>query len=151
LRPERVNINRPLNRLGMDSLMAVELRNRVERRYQVKLPMVQLLKDGTITTVAQALANELRPVEEWSGTKADDSAASTVATGSAPPVGEVASVEASHESTAPAATEPSLPDANASQAPEAAQTPPTDELLDFLKQEVAVVMGLRPERVNINR
>ncbi|WP_254396452.1 acyl carrier protein, partial [Streptomyces sp. AC512_CC834] len=56
LRAERVNVSRPLNRLGMDSLMAVELRNRIERRYQVKLPMVQLLKDGTVTSVAQALA-----------------------------------------------------------------------------------------------
>ncbi|MFC9162143.1 acyl carrier protein, partial [Streptomyces fungicidicus] len=63
LRPERVNTNRPLNRLGMDSLMAVELRNRIERRYQVKLPMVQLLKDGTITTVAQALAAELNSAD----------------------------------------------------------------------------------------
>ncbi|MFW6718569.1 SDR family NAD(P)-dependent oxidoreductase [Streptomyces sp. MAR4 CNY-716] len=59
LRPERVNADRPLNKLGMDSLMAVELRNRIERRYQVKLPMVKLLKNGTITTVAQALADEL--------------------------------------------------------------------------------------------
>ncbi|MFI8489512.1 type I polyketide synthase [Streptomyces rubrogriseus] len=151
LRPERVNINRPLNRLGMDSLMAVELRNRVERRYQVKLPMVQLLKNGTITTVAQALASELEPVEEESDTKADDSATPVAATGSTPPVAEVTSVEASLESQASAAAEPSLPGARASQAPEAAQAPPTDELLDFLKQEVAVVMGLRPERVNINR
>ncbi|AUH43396.1 type I polyketide synthase [Streptomyces sp. CMB-StM0423] len=59
LRPERVNASRPLNRLGMDSLMAVELRNRIERRYRIRLPMVKLLKDGTITTVAQALADEL--------------------------------------------------------------------------------------------
>ncbi len=39
--------------------MAVELRTRIEREYQVKLSMVQLLKDGTITTVAQALTTEL--------------------------------------------------------------------------------------------
>jgi acyl carrier protein len=63
LRPERVNVNRPLNRLGMDSLMAVELRTRIERRYQVKLPIVQLLKDGTLTTVAQALAAELNSAD----------------------------------------------------------------------------------------
>ncbi|MGW2125699.1 acyl carrier protein, partial [Streptomyces sp. NPDC001758] len=63
LRAERVNVSRPLNRLGMDSLMVVELRNRIERRYQIKLPMVQLLKDGTVTTVAQALATELNSAD----------------------------------------------------------------------------------------
>ncbi|GHH92970.1 type I polyketide synthase [Streptomyces capillispiralis] len=126
LRPERLNINRPLNRLGMDSLMAVELRNRVERRYQVKLPMVQLLKDGTITTVAQALATELAP------DTGENNAASTVAPTTAP-----------EPAPAPAPAAPSAPAAPA--------TPPNTELVDFLKQEVAVVMGLRPERLNINR
>ncbi|WP_062214439.1 type I polyketide synthase [Streptomyces sp. NBRC 109706] len=61
-RPERVNPNRPLSRIGMDSLMAVELRNRIQRAYRVKLPMVRLLKDGTVTTVAEALATELTTV-----------------------------------------------------------------------------------------
>ncbi|UED87559.1 type I polyketide synthase [Streptomyces profundus] len=61
-RPERVNLNRPLSRIGMDSLMAVELRNRIQRAYRVKLPMVRLLKDGTVTTVAEALATELTTV-----------------------------------------------------------------------------------------
>ncbi|MFD3625187.1 type I polyketide synthase, partial [Streptomyces sp. NPDC058698] len=123
LRPERVNTNRPLNRLGMDSLMAVELRNRIERRYQVKLPMVQLLKDGTITTVAQALAAELNPA------------------GTTPP----ATGDAPAEAAAAPAPEPAVPAAApvpaarpAPQAPVSGHAAPSDELLDFLKQEVAV-------------
>ncbi|MFI8093264.1 SDR family NAD(P)-dependent oxidoreductase [Streptomyces sp. NPDC086080] len=137
LRPERVNTNRPLNRLGMDSLMAVELRNRIERRYQVKLPMVQLLKDGTITTVAQALAAELNSADASAGTT--------------PP----ATADTPAEAAATPAPEPAVPAAPAArpapQAPVSGHTAPSGELLDFLKQEVAVVMGLRPERVNTNR
>jgi acyl transferase domain-containing protein/NAD(P)-dependent dehydrogenase (short-subunit alcohol dehydrogenase family)/acyl carrier protein len=140
LRPERVNTNRPLNRLGMDSLMAVELRNRIERRYQVKLPMVQLLKDGTITTVAQALATELEPAAGLADT-APDSPAAPAATADTP----AEAAAASRIAPTPEAASPAAPAADAPQAP------PSGELLDFLKQEVAVVMGLRPERVNTNR
>src|SRR5690606_10123262 len=143
LRPERVNTNRPLNRLGMDSLMAVELRNRIERRYQVKLPMVQLLKDGTITTVAQALAAELNSADGPADT-------APLATGDAPAEVVAAPVAPASEAAAPAAA-PSLPTAGAPQTSAPVQVAPGGELLDFLKQEVAVVMGLRPERVNTNR
>nr|WP_127891569.1 type I polyketide synthase [Streptomyces sp. S10(2018)] len=152
LRPERVNVNRPLNRLGMDSLMAVELRNRVERRYQVKLPMVQLLKDGTITTVAQALATELNSAKEAAGTVPDNAVATAVGTDSTPPEDAVAPADARREA-ADRESEQSMPASSPSQTPAdtKAAPAPAEELLDFLKQEVAVVMGLRPERVNVNR
>ncbi|WP_415942021.1 type I polyketide synthase [Streptomyces sp. 067-1] len=135
LRAERVNVSRPLNRLGMDSLMAVELRNRIERRYQVKLPMVQLLKDGTVTSVAQALAAELNSADA----SAHDAPTQTAAAPAAP----------RPEATAPA-TEPVVAEP-AAQAPASGSATPSSELLDFLKQEVAVVMGLRAERVNVSR
>ncbi|MGA5461004.1 type I polyketide synthase [Streptomyces cellulosae] len=140
LRPERVNTNRPLSRLGMDSLMAVELRTRIERRYQVKLPMVQLLKDGSITTVAQALAAELNSADGPADTEPP-------MTGDAPT--EAAAAPAP-QAAAPTAA-PSTPTAGAPQTSASPQAAPGGELLDFLKQEVAVVMGLRPERVNTNR
>lgn len=57
LRPERVNANRPLNRMGMDSLMAVELRNRIQRQFRTELPIVQILNGGTLTAVAEAIAS----------------------------------------------------------------------------------------------
>uniref|UniRef100_UPI0028D42155 type I polyketide synthase n=1 Tax=Streptomyces kroppenstedtii TaxID=3051181 RepID=UPI0028D42155 len=148
LRAERVNVSRPLNRLGMDSLMAVELRNRIERRYQIKLPMVQLLKDGTVTTVAEALANELNSTDAapkstagtaTAPTTADDAPAQKAATPAPAPVVATSVPE-------PAATAQPTP-----QTPAPGHATPSSELLDFLKQEVAVVMGLRAERVNVSR
>ncbi|MBK3562672.1 type I polyketide synthase [Streptomyces sp. MBT62] len=134
LHPERVNVNRPLNRLGMDSLMAVELRTRIEREYQVKLSMVQLLKDGTITTVAQALTTELAP-----GTSVEPEPAAATEPEAAP-VPTVAAV---------VAEPPASTDSPTDQGPQ--PSAPSEEVMAFLKQEVAVVMGLRPERVNVNR
>ncbi|MEU2900748.1 SDR family NAD(P)-dependent oxidoreductase [Streptomyces sp. NPDC001273] len=151
LRAERVNVSRPLNRLGMDSLMAVELRNRIERRYQIKLPMVQLLKDGTVTTVAQALATELNSADTTTETTPDDAAAPAT-THDAPVRASAAPV--TPEVAVPVAG-PSVPEpvAAARPAPQSATTGQAvpSELLDFLKQEVAVVMGLRAERVNVSR
>ncbi|MDQ0601967.1 acyl transferase domain-containing protein/NAD(P)-dependent dehydrogenase (short-subunit alcohol dehydrogenase family)/acyl carrier protein [Streptomyces canus] len=147
LRAERVNVNRPLNRLGMDSLMAVELRNRIERRYQVKLPMVQLLKDGSITTVAQALAAELHPAQGPADTVTDDAGAPVAV--DEPEAGSVAPVAPVAETAAPAEA-PAAPESAGAQTA-VAQAVPGSELLDFLRQEAAVVMGLRAERVNVNR
>ncbi|WP_329182758.1 type I polyketide synthase [Actinacidiphila glaucinigra] len=142
LRPERLNLSRPLNRLGMDSLMAVELRNRIERRYHVKLPMVQLLKDGTITTVAQALTAELAPTPDT----ATPAPAPAPAGQGTPATAPAADEPAEPEAPAPAAT------ATAAPAPAAArQDTPDEDVLAFVKQEVAVVIGLRPERLNLSR
>ncbi|MFE1800827.1 acyl carrier protein, partial [Streptomyces sp. NPDC059517] len=149
LRAERVNVSRPLNRLGMDSLMAVELRNRIERRYQIKLPMVQLLKDGTVTTVAQALATELNSTHTTAATTPDSTTAPTTA--HAAPV-QKAAAPAPAPVAPTAVPKPAAADAQpVSQAPAPGHATSDSELLDFLKQEVAVVMGLRAERVNVSR
>ncbi|WP_431948507.1 type I polyketide synthase [Actinacidiphila sp. bgisy167] len=144
LRPERLNLSRPLNRLGMDSLMAVELRNRIERRYHVKLPMVQLLKDGTITTVAQALTTALAPAPQTAAPAPAPSPAAEPAAAPAPASAVAAEAAGEAEAPAPAAPAP---------APVASRpdTAADEEVLAFVKQEVALVIGLRPERLNLSR
>ncbi|MEU4096161.1 acyltransferase domain-containing protein [Streptomyces sp. NPDC026673] len=57
LKPERVSASRPLNRMGMDSLMAVQLRNDIDRRLKVRLPMVKILRDSSVESLAQAIAD----------------------------------------------------------------------------------------------
>jgi len=49
----------PLNRLGIDSLMAVELRNRVDADLRVALPPVVFLRGPTITQLASTICGVL--------------------------------------------------------------------------------------------
>ncbi|MFF5858302.1 SDR family NAD(P)-dependent oxidoreductase [Streptomyces sp. NPDC012751] len=56
LEPGRVHVSRPLNRMGMDSMTAVQLRNVIDRRFQVRLPMVTILRDSSVQSVARAIA-----------------------------------------------------------------------------------------------
>ncbi|MFF4244889.1 acyltransferase domain-containing protein [Streptomyces sp. NPDC001822] len=55
--PERLNLNRPLDRMGMDSMMAVRLRNAIDRRFHVKLPMSTILRGSSVRVLAQAVAD----------------------------------------------------------------------------------------------
>ncbi|CAA9245821.1 MAG: hypothetical protein AVDCRST_MAG41-1693, partial [uncultured Corynebacteriales bacterium] len=51
--------DQPLFDLGLDSLMAVELRNEVERQLAVTLPVSVLLEGATVRSLAERLAAEL--------------------------------------------------------------------------------------------
>ena len=55
---------RPLNDLGVDSLMAAELKSRVERELGVSVPIVRLLESPSLTDFAGVLLEQVAPSEE---------------------------------------------------------------------------------------
>jgi acyl transferase domain-containing protein/aryl carrier-like protein len=56
--PERLDGDRPLLQLGLDSLMAVELRNWIEGELRVNLPIVELMRSPSISRLAKLLAEQ---------------------------------------------------------------------------------------------
>ncbi len=53
----RMRVDRPLDTLGLDSLMALELKNRLEQELGIELPLVTLLGGPTIEELAAMLAS----------------------------------------------------------------------------------------------
>ncbi len=56
LAANRIDPLQPLSIYGLDSLMAVELKNRIEREWGVVIPMVQFLQGPSLSQLAEALA-----------------------------------------------------------------------------------------------
>jgi len=57
--PDRLEVDKPLLQLGIDSLMAVELRNWLEGELQVDLPIVELMRSPSVSGLAELLAERL--------------------------------------------------------------------------------------------
>ncbi|WP_019815654.1 type I polyketide synthase [Saccharomonospora saliphila] len=128
MRSERINAALPLKKMGMDSLMFMEFRNRVEHEFQIKLPTVKLLNNGSITTVAQNVRESLS-TESASARRAESEAVDTG--GSVNP-----------GSPEPPGTERRDPE------PASPATPAVDQVEGRLVELAAAVLGMRSERIN---
>jgi acyl carrier protein len=87
---------RPLSEMGMDSLMAVELRLALETRLRIDLPLMSLAEGTSVASIAQRLANAVssRPqasellgmAERYEASDAERLAAIAAAAGESEPV-----------------------------------------------------------------
>jgi acyl transferase domain-containing protein/acyl carrier protein len=59
LRPERLESTRPLVDLGLDSMIAVDLKNRVDAALGVSPPLVELFRNATVSSIADNLLARL--------------------------------------------------------------------------------------------
>lgn len=61
IEPEKLPLNQPLLTLGLDSLMAVELRNWVESQLQIPLPIADLMRGDGLDRLCAAMAQSGLP------------------------------------------------------------------------------------------
>jgi myxalamid-type polyketide synthase MxaB len=54
-----LNVNQPLNRLGMDSLMALEIKNLIEKSLNISVPMASLLTGSSLADLAKLALDQL--------------------------------------------------------------------------------------------
>lgn len=57
--PDKIDVHQPLTSLGIDSLMAVELKNRVEAEMEITLPVTALLQGPTLSQLAGIMLEQL--------------------------------------------------------------------------------------------
>jgi NAD(P)-dependent dehydrogenase (short-subunit alcohol dehydrogenase family)/acyl carrier protein len=79
LAPARVDLDRPITRMGLDSLMAVEVRNRIEADLGLRLSMVTLLRGPSLAELSAQVLTEL-PEAPGEPAPAADSLLATVET-----------------------------------------------------------------------
>lgn len=63
LAPSGLDIHEPLTNLGFDSLMAVELKNRIETDLEIVIPMVQFLQGLSTAQLAMVVLDKVTSVE----------------------------------------------------------------------------------------
>jgi myxalamid-type polyketide synthase MxaE and MxaD len=59
LSPSKLDLQQPLSQLGMDSLMAVELKNRIAADFKLNIPVVKFLQGFSIDQAVTQMLNQL--------------------------------------------------------------------------------------------
>jgi acyl transferase domain-containing protein/acyl carrier protein len=62
--PNRIDVNKPLKYLGLDSLMGLELRNSLQTSLGVSLPATMVFNYPTTTLLSQYLADKIAPQQD---------------------------------------------------------------------------------------
>lgn len=59
----RIDLNQPVNNLGLDSIMAIELKNKIEKQLEVDYPIANLLEGPNIIQISQQLLEQITAPE----------------------------------------------------------------------------------------
>jgi phthiocerol/phenolphthiocerol synthesis type-I polyketide synthase C len=64
LPPADLDVTRPLNQFGLDSLMALELKNRMQSQWGITVPLVSVLSGPSVTGLVSILETLVDAAEE---------------------------------------------------------------------------------------
>jgi NAD(P)-dependent dehydrogenase (short-subunit alcohol dehydrogenase family)/aryl carrier-like protein len=66
--PASLDSQQPLSNFGLDSIMTVELRDRIDADWQVRVPLVEFFREPTIARLSTVMLEQLRSVTQSSPT-----------------------------------------------------------------------------------
>jgi NAD(P)-dependent dehydrogenase (short-subunit alcohol dehydrogenase family)/acyl carrier protein len=66
--PASLDMQQPLSDFGLDSIMTVELRDRIDAEWQVRVPLVEFFREPTIARLSTIMLEQLRSVTQSSPT-----------------------------------------------------------------------------------
>jgi len=72
LPPAELDVMRPLNQFGLDSLMALELKNRMQSQWGIIVPLVSILSGPSVTGLVSILETLVDAAEEPSDSASED-------------------------------------------------------------------------------
>ncbi|HKR22655.1 MAG TPA: type I polyketide synthase, partial [Pyrinomonadaceae bacterium] len=58
--PSSLDLQQPLSNFGLDSIMTVELRDRIDAEWQVRVPLVEFFREPTIARLSSIMLEQLR-------------------------------------------------------------------------------------------
>jgi myxalamid-type polyketide synthase MxaE and MxaD len=59
----RLDASQRINRLGVDSLMALEMKSRIESDLRVVIPIVSFLRNATVASLTVSVLDQLQPID----------------------------------------------------------------------------------------